>query len=113
MRDIGIRKEGNLAIIDVIEELEFGNAEQFDDLVKSLIKEGVNKIVVNFAKANYIDSAGLAVLISTLQSIKQAQGDLRLCALDENLKDVLNMTRLINYFKIFKDEKEALESFGG
>lgn len=111
MKQLEVRKEKEVAIIDVIGELEFSISESFDATVKSLIKEGLNKIIVNFAQANYIDSSGLGVLISGLQSARQNQGDLRLCSLDENIRDVLNMTRLINYFKIFPSVKEALGSF--
>jgi anti-sigma B factor antagonist len=111
MKQLEVKKEKDVAIINVVGELEFSNSEQFDNSVKSLLRENFIKIVINFSQANYIDSSGLGVLIGALKSANQAQGDVRLCSLDENLKDVFKMTRLLNHFKIFNSEKEALASF--
>jgi anti-sigma B factor antagonist len=111
MKQLEVKKEGKAAVINVVGELEIGNSEQFENTVRTLIRDNIVHLVVNFSQANYIDSSGLGVLIGAWRATRQALGDLRLCGLDENLKDVLNMTRLLGYFKVFETEKEALESF--
>src|SRR6059058_220940 len=69
--------------------------------VKSLLAEGKKKIVLNMDNVTFIDSAGL-----------ETQGaSLRLCHLGSKFQEVLQITKLLTVFDVYKTEAEAVASF--
>lgn len=76
-----------------------------------LIEDGDKKILVNFEKLHYISSAGLRILLAAAKQLKTAEGELRICDLNEVVKEVFDISGFSTIFKIFENEPEALDSF--
>jgi len=76
-----------------------------------LIDGGDKKILVNFEKLQYISSAGLRILLAAAKQLKTADGELRICDLNEVVKEVFDISGFSTIFKIFENETEALDSF--
>ncbi len=66
---------------------------------------------MNFEKLHYISSAGLRVLLAAAKQLKTADGELRICDLNEVVKEVFDISGFSTIFKIFENETEALDSF--
>jgi anti-sigma B factor antagonist len=81
------------------------------EIVRDLLAKGRKKILLNLADVDYIDSAGLGVLVSSFTSVRNDGGELKLVFLTKKVQDLLQMTRLYTVFDVFNDETEALESF--
>ncbi len=79
--------------------------------LKQLIEEGARKILVNFEKLEYISSAGLHVLLTTAKQLKSVEGELRVCGLNEVVKEVFDISGFMTILKVFGSESEALEDF--
>jgi anti-sigma B factor antagonist len=80
--------------------------------VKSLIREGRKKIVLNMANVAYIDSAGLGILVAAHVSAKTQGAALHLSNLGNKFHDVLQLTRLLTAFSVYDTEADAIRSFG-
>jgi anti-sigma B factor antagonist len=80
--------------------------------VKSLIREGRKKIVLNMANVAYIDSAGLGILVAAHVSAKTQGAALHLSNLGIKFHDVLQLTRLLTVFSVYDTEADAIRSFG-
>ena len=76
-----------------------------------LIDGGDKKILVNFEKLHYISSAGLRILLAAAKQLKAADGELRICDLNEVVKEVFDISGFSTIFKIFENETQALEGF--
>ncbi len=76
-----------------------------------LIEEGARKILVNFDKLEYVSSAGLRVLLTAAKQLRTENGELRICGLNEVVKEVFDISGFITIFKVFASEPEALEDF--
>ncbi len=76
-----------------------------------LIEEGETKILVNFEKLNYISSAGLRVLLVVAKQLKTIDGELRVCGLNELVKEVFDISGFDMILPISASESEALEGF--
>ncbi len=76
-----------------------------------LIERGDRKILVNFEKLHYISSVGLRILLATAKQLKTADGELRICDLNEVVKEVFDISGFSTIFKIFGTESEALKEF--
>ena len=69
------------------------------------------KFVVDFASTGYIDSSGLGVLVSLARKIGEAGGQIRLAALNEDLKTLFQLTKLDTLFEIYDSLESAIDGF--
>jgi anti-sigma B factor antagonist len=69
------------------------------------------QVVVNLAGATFIDSSALAALAGGMKRCRQREGDLRLCALQQPVQVIFELTRMVRAFEIFASEAEAVASF--
>ncbi len=76
-----------------------------------LIEEGETKILVNLEKLDYISSAGLRVLLVVAKQLKTTDGELRICSLNEVVKEVFDISGFDMILPISASESEALEGF--
>jgi anti-sigma B factor antagonist len=81
------------------------------DKVKSLIAEGNKKVILNMNNVTLIDSAGLGALVAAYTSTKSGGASLRLCHLGTKFNELLQITRLITIFEVYKTQEEAINSF--
>src|SRR5437762_3460488 len=75
--------------------------------VKSLLAEGKKKIVLNMDNVTFIDSAGLGTLVASHHTVKTQGASLRLCHLSSKFQEVLQITKLLTVFDVYKTEVEA------
>ncbi|MBZ0316890.1 MAG: STAS domain-containing protein [Anaerolineae bacterium] len=89
---------------------------RFDAAVVELVKrvwiedETIQFVVADLSETTFIDSIGLATLVSGLKSTRQRGGELILLKPTEPVKVILELTRMNMVFKIATtvDEVEAL-----
>jgi anti-anti-sigma factor len=77
------------------------------------IESGNRNIVFNMGGINYVDSAGLGMLLSATSKIKSAGGKLVICNLSEQVQKLLKTTKVESVFRIAPDEASALASLKG
>ncbi|HNB52902.1 MAG TPA: STAS domain-containing protein [Anaerolineales bacterium] len=70
------------------------------------------QIVVNMEAVTFVDSTALSTLVSGMKRARQAEGDLRLCRLQQPVRMIFELTRLDKAFEIFPGEPEAIAAFG-
>jgi anti-anti-sigma factor len=66
--------------------------------------------VLDFEKAGFIDSEGLELLLLMKERCEEMFGHVKLANLDENLKKILEMTRLGQRFECHADLAMALKT---
>jgi len=84
---------------------------QVKDKVLSMIDDSQTRLLLDLSEVDFIDSSGLGMLVSCLNTMKKAGGTLKLCSFQENPKHVFEMTRLDRIFEVFEDCDEAIGSF--
>jgi len=80
-------------------------------LIDSLLASGATRMVINLEQVNYVDSAGLGALIEMQRKTKAKGGSMKLCHLGPNLKQALEMARLLPIFDTSPSESAAVASF--
>jgi anti-sigma B factor antagonist len=66
------------------------------------------RIVLHLADVEFIDSAGLGLLVRYFTRAQNAHGALTICALSSKIVDVLKITRLDAVFQPYETEAEAI-----
>jgi CheY-like chemotaxis protein len=92
-------------------KIVFENCRIYRDAFTSLISGGYFKIVIDISEVTHIDGAGLALLISTNESLKKYGGGLHLTLLNKNVLYQFCMIKLIDIIKPYSDIKEAITGF--
>lgn len=78
--------------------------------VKKLQPE-YNQFVLHLGNVQFIDSTGLGLIVRLLCGVRAVRGDLKLCAVPENLHTVLQLTKLSSMFDTHATEEAALAAF--
>jgi anti-sigma B factor antagonist len=102
----------DVEIVQVNGRIELGEGSAaIRDVVRELLSKGRKKILLNLADVDYIDSAGLGVLVSAFTSVRNDGGELKLVYLTKKVQDLLQMTRLYTVFDVLDDESAGIKSF--
>ena len=79
--------------------------------VKDLMAQGHKKLILNMNNVTLIDSAGLGALVAAYSSTKSGGASLRLCHLGSKFEELLQITKLITLFDVYKTQADAISSF--
>jgi anti-sigma B factor antagonist len=80
--------------------------------VDDLVARGQTKIIADLTDLDYVDSAGIGILIAKYLSVRRKGGDLKLLRLSSRTHHALEITHLLTVFEAFETEEEAVRSFG-
>ena len=81
-----------------------------EELLKKAPLES-EKIVLDFSKVEFIDSACLGALIAVARKLRKKGGDVRMASLPEEVQSIFQITRLDKVFRIFSKPEEAVASY--
>lgn len=111
--DIVKKEKGELrlAIIRVEGDLGIHRSSELLAALTDLEKGKYFHIIVDLHRVKFICSAALGILISTLQGLLKRGGSLELLHLQDGVKEKFKITQLLDKFKVYGSEEEALESF--
>lgn len=101
-----------IKVIDVPSKLNIEKTSEFRNEIYNALEAGLKNIVIDFANCDFIDSAGLGVLVSSYKKAMGQEGNFKLAEID-NLKvlKIFELTRLDKVFDIYPTLEEAINSF--
>jgi anti-sigma B factor antagonist len=108
--DIRIRTNQRIYIIDIQGEMALADSILLKELVMKMIEKKVEKFIINMEHVNTFDSTGIGALIYVSSTLKKMNLDLALANVRGPVKDVIDLTKLSNYFIICEDLKTAIEA---
>lgn len=73
--------------------------------------EGPLNAVVDLSGVRHMNSSGLGMLIGALTTARNAGGDLRLAAVGDRIRTLLEVTRLDGVFQSFETVADAVASY--
>jgi anti-anti-sigma factor len=106
--DIEVTRSAPIAVVVPRGDLDLAAADKMKQTLTALVDEGALKVLVDLEHVGYIDSSGMGALVGALKHARTAGGDLRLCALQEDVRAIFDMTRLSRAVTIHTTRGEAL-----
>lgn len=79
--------------------------------VQPTIDRGASAFVVDLSKLNLVNSVGLNFLLSLFSKTKQQGGEIILTNVSRKIKQVLEMTKLSNVFRVSPSVETAVADF--
>ncbi len=107
-----VRDVGKVTVVDISGRIVLGEGSAaLRNMLRDLLSQGRNKIVLNLGDVDYIDSSGIGELVSGFTSVTKNGGELKLLHLTRKVHDLLQITKLFTVFEVHSDEAAALRSF--
>ena len=106
--DIDVTGSTGITVVAPQGDLDMAAAEQMKRTLTGLLEEGKKKLLIDLGKVGYVDSSGMGALVASLKQARTAGGDLRLCALQDDVRAIFEMTRLNKAVTIHGSRTEAL-----
>jgi anti-anti-sigma factor len=109
---ITIRESNNITILDLQGRVTIGlSADTLANQLRDLMDAGVRKVLLNLSGVPQVDSSGITVLVRSFVSLQRLGGSLKLLRPVGRVREVLELTRLLQSIPAFDDEAAALASF--
>lgn len=109
--EIGEVTISSVPVLKLKGRLDAASARDFKEKIGLLSKENRVNLVIDMAEVDFVDSSGLGSLVSSLRTVNKQGGDIRLSALQNQVRSVFELTRLHRIFGIYDDSTAAAMSF--
>lgn len=103
---------GNVAVISIEDSLDATTAQQAGEYITSEIEDGKTNLVINLGGVTYLSSAGIRAILTAMQQVRTAGGDLRLAGAADNILNVVEISGLTKIMKSFSSTDESVASYG-
>jgi anti-anti-sigma factor len=104
-------KDGISIITIKIQKVTSQEAEEFKQLLQSIILTKHYKILVDFNDCVYADSIFIGVMVKAVKTIRQKNGDIFVITPNSGIKFMFARTGLYKIFKQFWEKEEAITGF--
>jgi len=101
----------DVLVVGVVGQLVVGNRQEFKQSVLDEVERGARRVLVDFTETGYVDSSGLGALVSLNKRLREVGGEMRLTALNEDMRTLFELTRLDTLFKLYASRADALAQF--
>jgi anti-anti-sigma factor len=98
----------NQVILTVSGRMDAENAPQFEEKCKDCMAEGCTSLVADLGALSYVSSMGLRSFLSVAKTLQGKGGELRLCCLKGLVKQVFEITGLMQALSVYESVESAI-----
>jgi len=107
---ISVEVVRDVSIVNISGETNIYNSKRFQQEITKLIKKGAKTILIDATALDYMETSGIASLITASAPLIRDGGSLSLCNCKKSITSMLNITRLDRIFRAFNSREEAFQS---
>ena len=82
----------------------------FEQKLFECIENGTQRLILDFQDLDYISSAGLRVILKATKNLKSAEGKLVLCAMQDYVKEVFEISGFDSFLPIEATLDDAVKT---
>lgn len=99
-------------VVSTADRIDAFSAPELRERVGMLLSDGVGRLVIDLSQVPFLDSAGMAALVSALKQARQQGGDVKLVwPREEGARRILHLTRFDRVFDMTETSDEAIGRF--
>jgi anti-sigma B factor antagonist len=103
-----------IAVVKLCGGLTLGTSLKIaDSQVQAVIEDGISSMVIDLTDVEYVDSAGLGMLMYAYGMLNEKKGTLRLCGVTARVLSLLQMTKTDMLLPIDKSLDESIAALKG
>jgi anti-sigma B factor antagonist len=105
------RVENGITVFVLEGRIDTEGAVEVELTLQAAVSAGQHKVVLDMAEVRYIGSAGLRTLADVLAKNREADGDLRLAALNPKVMRVFQIIGFDRFFSMYDTLESAIADF--
>jgi stage II sporulation protein AA (anti-sigma F factor antagonist) len=99
---------GNNLVISLNAELDHHLADEMREVIDDIIdKRGVDRVIIDFSKVDFMDSAGIGLIMGRYKKIRDI-GDICVVGINESIKRILLISGLHKIVDIYDNLCDAV-----
>jgi anti-sigma B factor antagonist len=102
------RQVSDQVVLLVAGRMDAESAPQFEQQCRDCVAEGLTGLVVDLGQLTYVSSMGLRSFVSIAKTLQDKGGALRICRLSGLVKQVFEITGLLELFRVYESVEAAL-----
>lgn len=105
------QRQGAVTVLRPRGPLASGDADEFKGYLGDAIARSLGRLVLDAGEIAYVDSRGLEVLLDATEELSQSGRALRVCGINGTVREILDLTDLLDRFEHYEDASAAVRSF--
>ncbi len=105
--EASVRHQPRVAIVDLHGEIDAFAEDVLNAAYADADSRGADEILLNFSDVDYINSTGIALIVSLLARARKSKRKLLACGLSQHYVELFQITRLVDFISVFADEASA------
>ena len=116
MEKLGLNFEkkriNNIVVIYPPFKVDATLSDELNSMLDQIIENDSNSdILLNLRNVDFISSSGLRVIVATWKKLSNIGRDIKVCTLNDAIRDIFNITQLNNFIDLFDTEENAIAAF--
>jgi anti-sigma B factor antagonist len=104
-------KEDDISIFRLDGRLDSNTSPSLEKKIAGAMESGAINMIIDFENLDYISSAGLRIILKTTKDLKQSEGSIVLCAMQDYVKEVFEIAGFDSFLEIVPSLDDALGNF--
>ena len=102
------RTENNIVVVTCSGRFDAFTIDQVKPILDAATEAEPTNVLVNLGEVGFVDSSALSALVSGMKRARSKGGDLVICALQQPVRIIFELTRLDKAFTLVDDEAAGL-----
>ena len=103
-----VRSRDRVSVIDLVGDVNAQAEQSLDTAWREATREVPDAVVLNFERAGYINSTGIALIVGLLARARAHRLPIRAYGLSPHYREIFEITRLADFLAITPDEDSAV-----
>ena len=95
-----VRERDGVPVIDLAGDVNSGAEAALNDAYARATAGGADAVVLNFARADYINSTGIALIVGLLAQARTSGIEVKAYGLSDHYREIFEITRLADFMTI-------------
>jgi anti-anti-sigma factor len=108
-----VRERDGVAVIDLTGDLNSSAENALNQAYAQATGGGAGAVVLNFERAEYINSTGIALIVGLLAQARANRIEVKAFGLSDHYREIFEITRLADFMTITDDEDRAVSGAEG
>jgi anti-anti-sigma factor len=108
--DISVRHLRSVAVLDLSGDVTGQATTALAKAYDEAVKLAPDAVLLDFTNVEYINSTGIAVLVTMLARARREGRRMAACGLTTHYREIFSVTRLSDFIEMFDDEQHALRT---
>src|SRR5512136_1384898 len=99
--EISTKDMKRVSLVTVSGRVDSATAPDFEKALQALVQANRSQIVLDLERVEYMSSAGIRGMVSSLKAAKGGGGDVRLAQPSQRVKEVVELAGLTSIFTMY------------